>query len=187
MNIWVWFKHYSQEYVIYIIYYQIKRFYAWVIAIYHWQIWSKQLILMQFSTSSSLYINSLRTRQNFHHFADDIFRCISWMKMHVFCLRFYWNLFCSLKYTTFQCWIRQWFGSDQATTHYLNQWWLVYWCTYASFGHNGLTYFNNTEDEAQKCLYTSPQNTQVKYHFCTTKGKPLFKCAPGMVAFLVFP
>ena len=27
---------------------------------------------------------------------------------------------------------------DQATSHYLNQWWLVYWCIYSSLGLNEL-------------------------------------------------
>ena len=28
----------------------------------------------------------------------------------------------------------KWLGADEATSHYLNQWWLVYWCIYASLG-----------------------------------------------------
>ena len=28
--------------------------------------------------------------------------------------------------------------ADQATSHYLNQWWLVYWCLYASLDLNEL-------------------------------------------------
>ena len=34
---------------------------------------------------------------------------------------------------------RKWLGADQATSHYLNQWWFVYWHIYASFGLNELT------------------------------------------------
>ena len=36
----------------------------------------------------------------------------SWMKMHLMISRH---------------WFRQWLGADQATSHCLNQWWLVYW------------------------------------------------------------
>ena len=31
-----------------------------------------------------------------------------------------------------------WLGTNQATRHYLNQWWLVYWCIHASLSHNEL-------------------------------------------------
>ena len=34
-------------------------------------------------------------------------------------------------------------GASQVTSHYLSQWWLVYWCIYASLGLNELMqYFN---------------------------------------------
>ena len=33
-----------------------------------------------------------------------------------------------LQSTIFQHCFRWWLGADQATSHYLNQWWLVYWC-----------------------------------------------------------
>ena len=38
-------------------------------------------------------ISTLRPRQNRCHFADAIFKCVSWMKMHELRLRFHWNLF----------------------------------------------------------------------------------------------
>ena len=34
------------------------------------------------------------------------------------------------------------FVAGQATSHYLNQWWLVYWRIYASLGLNELTRWN---------------------------------------------
>ena len=42
-----------------------------------------------------------------------------------------------VKWTIFQHWIKQWHGTDQATSHYLNQWWEVYWRIYGSLGFNG--------------------------------------------------
>ena len=62
----------------------------------------------------------------------------SWMKMHGFRLRFHWSLFLRFKLTMFQHWFRQWLGAGQATSHYLNQWSLVYWHIYASPGLNEL-------------------------------------------------
>ena len=44
-----------------------------------------------------------------------------------------------IQLTIFQHWFRKRLGAGQATSHYLNQWWLVYWRIYTSFGLNELT------------------------------------------------
>ena len=62
----------------------------------------------------------------------------SWMKMHEFRLRFHWSLFQRFELAIFQHWFRYWLGAGQATSHYLNQWMLVYWRIYASLGLNEL-------------------------------------------------
>ena len=64
----------------------------------------------------------------------------SWMKMYSIRLRFHWSLFPRVKLTIFQHWFRYWLGADQATSHYLNQGWKVYWRIYASLGLNELRY-----------------------------------------------
>ena len=56
------------------------------------------------------------------------------IKMYKFRLRFYSNLFPRVQLTIFQHLFRKWLGAGQATSHYLNQWWLVYWRIYASQG-----------------------------------------------------
>ena len=48
---------------------------------------------------------------------------ISWMKMFEFRLKFHWSLFLKVQLTIFQHWFRRWLGAEQATSHYLNQWW----------------------------------------------------------------
>ena len=56
----------------------------------------------------------------------------SWMKMFVFCFKFHWSLFLRVQLTIFQHWFRYWLGADQATSHYLSQWWpssLTYICS----------------------------------------------------------
>ena len=58
--------------------------------------------------------------------------------MNEFCLGFHWIMFLRFELTIFQHWFRQWLGADQATSHYLNQGWLVYLRRYASLGLNGL-------------------------------------------------
>ena len=57
-----------------------------------------------------------------------------WMKMYEFRLKFHWSLFLKFQLAIFQHWFRWWLGADQATSHYLNQWWIVYWRIYASLG-----------------------------------------------------
>ena len=62
----------------------------------------------------------------------------SWMKMLEFRLKVHWSLFIRIQLTIFQYWFRWWLGADQATSHYLNQWWLDYRRIYASLGLNEL-------------------------------------------------
>ena len=56
------------------------------------------------------------------------------MKLYEFLLILHCTLFLRIKLTIFQQWFRLWIGPGQAVSHYLNQWCLVYWCTYASLG-----------------------------------------------------
>ena len=84
----------------------------------------------------TVVLKILRPRQNERHFADDILS--TWTKMFALRLTFHWRLFRRVHLTIFQHWFRKWLGVDQATSHYLNQWWLVYWRIYASLGLNEL-------------------------------------------------
>ena len=63
----------------------------------------------------------------------------SWMKMYEFRLKFHWSLFPRVELTIFQHWFIWWLAAVQVTSHYLNQWWLVYPRIYASLGLNELT------------------------------------------------
>ena len=54
---------------------------------------------------------------------SNVFSC---MKPKKKWLRFYWILFQWVELTIFLHWCRQWLGVDESTSHYLNQWWLVY-------------------------------------------------------------
>ena len=60
----------------------------------------------------------------------------SWTKMYEFRLKVHWSLFLRVQLTIFQHWFRQWLGAVQATSHYLNQWWLIYRRINASLGLN---------------------------------------------------
>ena len=56
-------------------------------------------------------------------------------------LKFHWSLFLRVQLTIFQHWFRWWIGAVQATSQYMNQWWLVHWLIYASLGLNELTHW----------------------------------------------
>ena len=99
----------------------------------------------------------------------------SWMKIYEFCLKFHWSLFRRFQLTIFQHWFRYWLGAVQATSHYLNQWWLIYWRIYASLGFNelkdlmiqiatGMKFTNGCYWSPYALLWNSPQmNATVPY------------------------
>ena len=78
--------------------------------------------------------DTVRQIQNGRYFPDVIFKCI-FLNENVWIL-----LDISLKFvlgvqlTIFQHWFRSGLGIWQATSHSLNQLWLVYWRLYASIG-----------------------------------------------------
>ena len=46
-----------------------------------------------------------------------------WMKIFLIWLKFHWNMFTMVQITTSQRWFRKWPNVEQATSHYLYQWW----------------------------------------------------------------
>ena len=58
----------------------------------------------------------------------------SWMKIRVVWLILHWNQFLRAQFTICQ----HWSDNGLATSHHLNQWKKVLWCTYASLGLNEL-------------------------------------------------
>ena len=77
----------------------------------------------------------------------------SWMKKFEFWLKFQWSLFLTVQVTIFQHWFRVWFGAVQATSHYLNQWWLFHRRIYASLGLNELRMPTSWSGERQRPSY----------------------------------
>ena len=67
--------------------------------------------------------------------------------MFEFRLWFHYSLFLRVQLTIFQHWFRLWLGAVEATSHYLNQWWLVCWRIYASLGRNELNRLFEVEYE----------------------------------------
>ena len=73
-------------------------------------------------------INTFRLRQNGRHFVDDILKCIFLNENGWIPLKISLKLFLRFELTIFQRWFRLWLSAVLATSHYLNQWWLVYCC-----------------------------------------------------------
>ena len=78
-------------------------------------------------------LNTLRSSQYGRHYTDDIFKWIFlsknvWISI-IIPLEFF---FLEVQLTLFQLWLRQCLGADQATSHCLSRWWLVYWRVYAN-------------------------------------------------------
>ena len=48
-------------------------------------------------------------------------------------------MFPRVQLTVFHHWFRSWLGTGWTTSHYLNQWWIVYWLIHASLSLNELT------------------------------------------------
>ena len=85
----------------------------------------------------SCWLKPLKPRQNGRHFAIDIFKlnyfnagCFILIQMLESRLKFHWSLF--PRDNNNPALIQIWLGVEQATSHYLNRWWLDYWRTYAS-------------------------------------------------------
>ena len=85
----------------------------------------------------------------------------SWTKAYEFRSRFHWSLFLRVQLTIFQHWFRWWLGADQATSHCLNQWWLIYRRLYASLGLIELSFAQSTTislryDDDMPCMEKLP-------------------------------
>ena len=98
---------------------------------------SNQFLVAQGSLAYGV-INTMRPRQNGRHFTVTFSNAFPWIKMYEFRLKLHWSLFPRVHLRIFQHYFRIWLGTFQATTHYLNQWWLVHWRIYASLGLNEL-------------------------------------------------
>ena len=108
----------------------VKRLSGWVVIPVLLSTWSR--------SCRTFWLNTLRPRQNGRHFADDIFKCIFLNENVWIPIKIHWRLFVRVQLTIFQHWFRWWLGAVQATSHYRNQGWLVYWRIYASLGLNEL-------------------------------------------------
>ena len=100
----------------------------------------KRILSLPANVNSSVRysINTLRPRRNGQHFAHDIFKRVLFHENVWISIRI------SLKFVTkgpinnIPALVQIMVWRRSATSHYLNQWWLVYWRPYASLGLNEL-------------------------------------------------
>ena len=95
----------------------------------------------------SLWINTLRWNKMAAILQTIFSNEFSWMKIYEFRLQFHWSLFLRVQLKTFHHWFRWWLGADQATSHYLKQWWSDYRRIYASLGRNDLNKKNGKRNQ----------------------------------------
>ena len=69
-------------------------------------------------------------------FPTTLLNAFSWMKTFEYRSNCHWNLFLRVQLVILKHWYIWWPGADEATSHFLNQWWLFYWRKYASLGLN---------------------------------------------------
>ena len=65
----------------------------------------------------------------------------SWIKIFAFLIQFDWSLFLRIQLTIIQHRFRKWLGADQATSHYLNQWWSMLLTHISVLGLNTINQF----------------------------------------------
>ena len=68
--------------------------------------------------------NTLRLRQNGYHLQTTYSDAFSGIERCIFVCKFHWSLFLRCQLTLSHHWFRQWLNAKQATSCYLNQWWL---------------------------------------------------------------
>ena len=76
----------------------------------------------------------------------------SWMKMYEYHFRFHWSLFLRFELTIFQHWLRWCHDAWSVPSHYLDQWWLVYWCIYVSHSLSELSIWCSNQKSAGPVL-----------------------------------
>ena len=101
--------------------YQMGPLRAWMnnhLTAFHWMLthWGRDRMATIFQTTLS-----------------NAFSC---MKILELWLKFHWSLSLRVQLTIVHHWFRWWLGAHQATSYYLNQWWLDYWHIYALLGLN---------------------------------------------------
>ena len=116
---------------------------------------------------------TLRPKQNGQHFPDDIFNWIFLNETIQIAIKISFKFVPRGPINNMPALIQIMVWSRQVTRHYLNQWWLFYWCIYASLGLNELCW-NGTMSlkwhhlEKMFCqVFCSLRNWTCSHSICT--------------------
>ena len=120
-------------------------------------------------------------------FQTTLSNSFSSLKMFEFLLNFHWSLFLRVHLTIAHHWFRWWLGADQATSHYLNQGWKVYWRIYASLGLNELRDFLHhwsfTQQNPMTFAHKGVVITKLWYFTCWDQTINFLACEINFFAF----
>ena len=113
-------------------------------------------------TKTALAVNTFRPRQNGRPFPDNILRCIFLSENVRISISISLKSVLKGPIEISQHWFRLRPGADLATSHYLNQWWFVYWHMYALLDLNELRLIKATICKAQviRAIVADAQMTQ---------------------------
>ena len=106
---------------------------------------------------------------------------LSWIKMYTFRLRCHWILILRFELTIFQHWFK--YGLAP-TSHYHNQWWLVYWRICASLGLNELIP-NIREKKTWQCNTKSIHPSRESHYLFQYFAVHFIHCRKNIMVFCV--
>ena len=122
-----------------------------------WNIWRWRYVMVIVSECQSLFDLTHRGRDKMAAISQTtVSNAFSSMKMLKFRSKFHWTLSIRLPLTKFQ---------HLATSHYLNQWCLVYWRIYASLGLNELNPGPNLTIDTD-ARHSANSSTAFKWNLC---------------------
>ena len=85
-----------------------------------------------------------------------------WIKSLLFWFEFHWSVFLRIQLTISHHWLRWWLGAEQATSHYLKQWWPI------SLMH--IMYEALQGDELTHCVWVTLWGATVLLNFLSDNG-----------------
>ena len=140
-KLYIWMRSYCKMTIIYHLF--ISHFYVVTGPRAWWVIPNKNVLKIKYNKECIIRNIILTPRHIFTYLsrdkAADIFQMtfsivFSRMKSVAFWLIFHWNVFPRGLLKICQHWFIWWFDAEQIPSHYVNQWCLVYWLIYATFG-----------------------------------------------------
>ena len=90
-------------------------------------------------------LNTFSLWQNCCHFTNNIFKCIFVNENVWISLKMSLKFVPKFRINSIPALAQIWIGTNQVTSYYLNQWWLLFWGTYVSLSLNELRKTKNLQ------------------------------------------